>query len=127
MKKTIQVTRPGSFRAAFRGLVTVFRSESNFRIHLSVFVIVIAAAILLHIPAEKWLILILVSGLVFVSECFNSAIEYLADRITGEHDEMIRRAKDVAAAGVLISAFVAAVAGLIIFIPEIPGLLDSLK
>lgn len=127
MKKSGQVVRPGSFRAAFRGIGTVIRAEYNFRIHLVVFIMVAALGISLQISAEKWLIVLLVSGLVFVSECFNSAIEYLSDRITGEQDEMIRRAKDVAAAGVLISAFVAAASGLIIFIPELAGLIGSMK
>jgi len=56
---------------------------------------------------------------VLAAECFNSAVEYLSDRISNDYDEEIRKAKDLAAAGVLISAIAAVVAGLIIFIPAI--------
>jgi diacylglycerol kinase len=58
-----------------------------------------------------------------VSECFNSAIEYLSDQITVEENDNIRRAKDVAAAGVLISAVISVATGIIIFLPEIFSLI----
>ena len=53
--------------------------------------------------------ILFVSGLVFVSECFNTAVEYLSDQITDEENENIRKAKDVAAAGVLISAIISVI------------------
>ena len=81
------------------------------------------AGILFKISAADWLAIVLVSGLVFASECFNTAIECLSDMITGELNENIRRAKDVAAAGVLIAAAVSVITGIIIFIPEIIKLL----
>jgi diacylglycerol kinase (ATP) len=93
--------------------------EHNARIHLFILVIVVIAGIIFRISGTDWLAIIIVSGLVFASECFNTAVEYLSDLITDEENELIRKAKDVAAAGVLISATAAVTAGLIIFIPEI--------
>ncbi len=108
-----------SFRYAFRGLLTLFRSEHNARIHLVILIIVILAGILLRISAIDWIAILFVSGLVFISECFNTAIENLSDLITDKPDENIRRAKDVSAAAVLLSALISVAVGLMIFIPAI--------
>jgi diacylglycerol kinase len=113
------VERLRSFRAAFHGIATLLRYEHNARIHLFVLLIVIVAGILFHISMTEWLAILFVSGLVFASECFNTAVEYLSDLITDRQNENIRRAKDVAAAGVLISAGISVATGLIIFVPEI--------
>jgi len=113
-----------SFRPAFHGIGTLLKYEHNTRIHLFILILVIVAGILLQISATDWLAILFVSGLVFASECFNTAVEYLSDMITDERNENIRRAKDVAAAGVLISSAVSAMTGLIIFIPEILELLE---
>jgi diacylglycerol kinase len=113
------VERLKSFRDAFRGIVTLLRFEHNARIHLVILLIVIMAGILLRISMSDWTALMFVSGLVFISECFNTAIENLSDLITERQNENIRRAKDVAAAGVLLSAIISVTVGLIIFIPAI--------
>jgi diacylglycerol kinase len=104
---------------AFRGLASILRYEHNARIHTVILFIVIAAGILLGISLSDWMAILFVSGLVFISECFNTAIENLADLITDRQNEYIRRAKDVAAAAVLLSAIISVAAGLIIFIPAV--------
>lgn len=57
--------------------------------------------------------------MVISAEAVNSAIEFLADRISVEHHPLLKNAKDVAAAAVLIFAIAAAAVGAIIFIPKI--------
>ena len=119
-KKDFRLTsRLNSFKPAFHGIVTLVRYEHNARIHLAVLIPVIIAGIFLRISTTDWLAILFVSGLVLASECFNTAIEYLSDLITDEQNENIRRAKDVAAAGVLIASAVSVITGFIIFIPEI--------
>jgi diacylglycerol kinase (ATP) len=119
-KKSFSVNaRLKSFRDAINGFGTLLMYEHNARIHLAVLVIVIIAGILLRISRADWLAIMFVSGLVIISECFNTAVEYLSDLITDEQNENIRKAKDVAAAGVLISAAISVITGLIIFIPEL--------
>ena len=108
-----------SFKHAFNGLITLLKVEHNARIHLFILVIVIIAGIFLRISATDWIAILLVSGLVFVSECFNTAVEYMSDLITKEQNENIKKAKDIAAAGVLISAIISVVIGLLVFLPEI--------
>ena len=108
-----------SFRDAFRGMATLLRFEHNARIHLVILLIVILAGFLLRISVGDWMAILCVSGLVLVAECFNTAIENLSDLITDKPNEYIRRAKDTAAAGVLISAVISVAAGLLIFIPAV--------
>ena len=54
--------------------------------------------------------------------CFaavNSSIEALADLVSPEYNEAIKRTKDLAAGAVLLMAIAAAIVGFIIFIPKI--------
>ena len=108
-----------SFGDALRGIASLLRYEHNARIHLAILLTVIVAGILLGISLNDWMAILLASGLVFISECFNTAIENLADLITESHNEYIRRAKDVAAAGVMLSAIISVAVGLIIFVPAV--------
>ena len=108
-----------SISDAFRGISSLLRYEHNARIHLVILIIVVIAGIILGISLNDWMVIMLVSGLVFISECFNTAIENLADLITDRQNEYIGRAKDVAAAAVLLSAIISVAAGLIIFIPAV--------
>lgn len=111
-----------SFRYGFNGIRTLIRYEHNARIHLFILLIVILAGVLFRISRSDWMAILFVTGLVFASECFNTAIEYISDQITDEKEDNIRKAKDVAAAGVLISAIISVVTGLIIFLPELINL-----
>jgi diacylglycerol kinase (ATP) len=115
----------GSFRNAFSGIKVLVRSENNARIHIIILIVVIIAGIVLKISPAHWIAIILVSGLVIASECLNTAVEYLADAITPEYNSVIKKAKDLAAAGVLISAVVSVITGLIIFIPAIFRFFDA--
>jgi len=112
-----------SFKNAFSGIAVLIKNEYNARIHLTVLIIAIIAGVLLKISSAEWLAVVFAAGLVFASECFNTALEYIADKVSSDYSNKIRKAKDVAAAGVLISAIVSVAVGLIIFIPRIIGLI----
>lgn len=114
----------GSFRNAFSGIATLLKLERNAKIHLVILVLVIAAGILLKISPANWIAVALSAGLVLAAESFNTAIEVLCDAVEPEFDPGIKRAKDLAAAGVLIAAITSAVTGLIIFIPALLRLLS---
>jgi diacylglycerol kinase (ATP) len=123
-KKFSLSERLGSFRYAFKGILDLVRFEHNFRIHLIILTAVILAGIFFRISVTEWLVILVVSALVLVSEGFNSAIEFMSDTITDGMDYKIRSAKDIAAAAVLISVLTAVIAGFVIFIPELMKLLD---
>ncbi|MFV0469819.1 MAG: diacylglycerol kinase family protein [Dysgonomonas sp.] len=120
IKKRLQ-----SFVYAFAGLKTLFKEEHNARIHVVVAVVVIVLGLLFHISAMEWLAVLLCIALVFSLELINSAIENLADYTSPDKNDFIRRAKDMAAAAVLVSAMVSVVVGIIIFLPRIIGLINT--
>jgi len=115
-------SRSGSFRFAFNGLVSLFKNEHNSWIHLLAAVIVLTAGIILKIDLSEWCMLIIVIGLVFLSELFNTSLEALGDAIDSEWNEKIKKAKDLAAGAVLISAIISVIVGGIIFIPRLISL-----
>jgi diacylglycerol kinase len=104
---------------ALNGLRSVLKHEHNSRIHIVAAIAAISLGFFLKITLSEWLFLIVVIGLVFITELTNSALESLADRIDPEKNELIRKAKDYSAAAVLVSALVAVAAGCLIFIPRI--------
>ncbi len=93
------------------------------RIHGIVFVLVLAAGFFFKISSADWLVILLASGLVFSMEVLNTAAEFFLDKYYPDYSEDVGKVKDMTAAAVLVAALFAAVAGLIIFIPEIIALL----
>ncbi len=117
-------TRFGSFKFAFHGLWLLVQNEHNSRIHFLAAIVAIAMGIILKINPYEWSLLIIVIGIVFLTELLNSSLETLADFVNPEWNEKIRNVKDYAAAAVLISAITSVVVGALIFIPKI---LDLIK
>lgn len=112
-----------SFRYAFAGLILVIKSEQNMRIHCLGTVVAVCLGLFFRISSLEWIAVILSIGLVISAEIFNTAIEILADRVTMLDDELIRRAKDAGAAGVMVMAFATLVVGAIVFLPKFLTLL----
>lgn len=111
--------RINSFKYAITGIGTFFRSQTHPKIHLLAAIIVTSAGFYYKVSASEWLVLIVIMTIVIVAEAFNSAIEMLCDKITSEHDPIIKNVKDISAGAVLISAIASVIIGLIIFLPAI--------
>ena len=110
--------RGKSFACALRGIAVLLRTQMNARIHLLATVLVVAAGFVFRISRGEWVPLAFAIGIVWIAEAVNTAIEALADRITRENDDAIRRTKDVAAGAVLLAAITAAIIGLLILGPH---------
>lgn len=106
-----------AFVYAGQGLKHAFRSQPNFRFELAACVCVIAAGFFFGIEPWEWAVCVLCMALVLGAELINTGIEALTDRVSPEHHPLAGKAKDAAAAAVLLSAVCAAIAGLIIFVP----------
>jgi len=106
--------RARSFRNAFRGVALLLRSEPNAWIHLTAALAACALGVLLEIPREGWLWLVAAIAGVFAAEAFNSALESLADATHPAPHPLVGRAKDLAAAAVLIAAAGAAAIGFLV-------------
>ena len=116
-KKFSIVKRAMSFTHAGRGVKIFIKTTHNSWIHITIFAIAIFLGFYFKITNIEWMILILTSGIVFVSEAFNTAIEIDIDLTSPQFHPYARDTKDVAAGAVLISAITALVVGLLIFLP----------
>jgi diacylglycerol kinase (ATP) len=108
-----------SFGYAFRGIGTLLATQPNARIHLVATVAAVALGLILHISSGEWLAIILSIALVWTAEGLNTALELLADRVAPEQHPLVGKAKDAAAAAVLLAAAGALAAGLIVFLPKL--------
>jgi diacylglycerol kinase len=108
-----------SFSYAFNGLKILLAEEPNARVHLLAAIIVVIAGVVLEISTSDWIAVVFAIGFVITAEIINSSIENIADFVSPEKHEKIKKIKDLAAAGVLISAVTALIIGVIIFLPKI--------
>jgi len=109
-----------SFGYACKGLRTLFSETPNALIQLIAAIAAVILGFVLHISKGEWLAVIIVIGLVLALEAINSALETLADYACNrEIHPLIRKVKDLAAAGVLIAALAALVVGIVVFLPKI--------
>ena len=127
MKKVLSIKRlRKSFGYAFKGIDDVIEHEPNMKIHVVVAILVVIMAFILKVSIIEWIILVLLIGAVLAAETINTTIENLVDMYTKEYDENAKIVKDTAAGTLLILAITSAIIGLIIFIPKIIYLLESL-
>jgi len=104
-----------SFRHAGRGLAWALSSQANLRVHLVAAAVVLIAALVLRFSVIEFVGLVLCFTVVVAAELFNTTLEVLIDYAWPEHHPMIGRAKDVAAAAVLVAAAGAAIVGVLLF------------
>lgn len=110
-----------SFRHAFEGIFTCIRHERNMKIHCCMAILVVFGGTVLRISLREWIECLILFGLVMSLEMVNTAVESVVDLVTDEYRPLAKKAKDVAAGAVLISAIMAAIIGCIIFVPKIIG------
>ena len=108
-----------SFKYAFTGMWSAYKSERNMKIHIAVAILVILFGIFLQISTYEWLACIVCFAMVIGAEMFNTAIETVVDIAMPKKDERAKKAKDVAAGAVLVFAIGSAIIGSIIFIPKL--------
>lgn len=114
MKKFLRSVTTG-----LAGIAHAIRSEANMRYHCAAAVAVVAAGLLLGLAAWEWAAVLLCVGVVLSSECMNTALERLADRVTLERDPLVKQAKDCASGAVLLLATTSAVVGVVVFLPKL--------
>jgi len=90
------------------GIVYAFQEESAFRQELTLLIVLAPMAFFLPIsPLEKCgLIASLI--MVLVVELLNSSVEAAIDRISFEHHDLSKRAKDFGSAAVMLTLIIAA-------------------
>lgn len=108
-----------SFVYAFEGLIWFFRREHNARIHGFATVFVLLISFFFKITGLDLIAILFAIALVLIAEMFNTAIEKIMDHLSPAQHPAVKAIKDIAAAAVLIAAIVAAIVGLMIFIPKV--------
>ncbi len=83
--------------------------------HLLASVLVVVLGGVVGLDRWSWVAVVLAMGLVWMAEALNTAVEVLADVVTLEEHPGIRRAKDLAAGGVLLASVAAGVVGVVVF------------
>ena len=120
MEKYVKIrTVKQGFINAFAGLFWSLRSQINFKIHLVGLLFTVLVAFYLKINYYEWLIIITVITGVLTLELVNTSLEQTTDAITDIYNLKIKRAKDTAAAAVLIYAGYAVMIAIMIFGPKI--------
>ena len=112
-----------SFQYAFSGIADLFQTQVNARIHLLLSVIAIGLGFYFSLSLMEWIIIVFCIGLVLTAEAFNTALEYLTDLVSPSHHPLAGKVKDLAAAAVLITAIMAAIVGILVFLPKFLALL----
>lgn len=108
-----------SFGFALKGIKILIKTQVNARIHLFAVVCVTIAGWFFSISTTEWCLIIFAFAAVFAAEAFNTAIEFIVDLVSPDYHPLAGKAKDVAAAAVLLTAIGSAIIGMIIFIPKV--------
>ena len=85
------------------GLRAAFRYEDAFRQEVLLAVILVPTALFLPASGLGKAVMVAAVLLVLIVELLNTGVEAAIDRISYEHHELSRRAKDVGSAAVLLS------------------------
>jgi diacylglycerol kinase (ATP) len=118
-KESFLVNRLKSIKLAFKGAILLIKTEASIQIQFVIAALVTIAGFYFNISPTEWIIQILAIGLVMSLEGINTAIEKIADFIHPEHHHKIGFIKDISAGAVFFAAFVAVLAGIIIYYPKL--------
>ena len=116
-----------SFRHAFDGLAGAVRNERNMKIHVVMTVLVAVCSVIFGLTTAEKAAVFICCGVVMCAELFNTAIEIVVDICSPEYSEAAKKAKDTAAAAVLIISIVSAAVGLIVFVPYAGHIVDFIQ
>ena len=108
-----------SLKNALRGILYVFGSQKNFKIHTVFAIAAVILAAILKFTYIEWVVLVLIIGVVMSCEALNTAIERTVDLVSPDYDERAKQAKDSAAAAVLIAAVSSVIIGILLFVIKI--------
>ena len=92
---------------SWNGLIFAYQEESAFRQELVLLVILTPVALLLPISVLEKALMISALLMVLAIELLNSSVEAAIDRISFEHHDLSKRAKDFGSAAVMLALLIA--------------------
>jgi diacylglycerol kinase len=111
--------RAASFRYAFAGWAALLLNEPNTRIHAAFTAAALVLGVWLRLDPGSWALVLLVTGMVWMAELFNTAVEAAVDVASPEVHPVAKLGKDAAAGAVLAAAVTAVGVGLLVFGPPL--------
>ncbi|MGA1843341.1 MAG: diacylglycerol kinase family protein [bacterium] len=108
-----------SFSHAFNGIFVMLQSQHNAWIHALASILICTAGFSFGLNRSEWCWIVLAIISVWTAEALNTAFEFLADAASPEYHPLVKKAKDVAAGAVLITAIGAAVIGVLVIGPYV--------
>jgi diacylglycerol kinase (ATP) len=108
-----------SFANAFRGLKVLLATQANARVHAVLTIVTIAMGWWLGLSDLEWAAIIGATGLVWLAEGFNTAIEFFVDLVSPEINPRAGAIKDMAAGAVLAASVAALAIGVVILGPKL--------
>ncbi|WP_207426870.1 diacylglycerol kinase family protein [Pedobacter sp. SYSU D00535] len=107
------------FKYAFQGVRYAFATQINLKFHSFAGLAVILLGWGVGLSRFEWLWISAAMGLVLVAELFNTALEVLVDLVSPGFHPKAGIIKDLASAAVLLTAVLAFVIGLFVFLPHL--------
>lgn len=101
------------------GLVYAFMEESAFRQELTLFALLTPIALVIPVSLLEKALLVSSLVMVLVIELLNSSVEAAIDRISFEHHDLSKRAKDFGSAAVMLALFISILLWAAVCIPLI--------
>jgi diacylglycerol kinase (ATP) len=102
---------------SWRGLVFAFKEESAFRQELTLFIVLTPIAVVLPVSLFEKAVLICSLVLVMAIELLNSSVEAAIDRISFEHHDLSKRAKDFGSAAVMLALLISFILWVCVCLP----------
>jgi diacylglycerol kinase (ATP) len=88
---------------SFAGLADAWKHESAFRQEVLLAIVLVPSALFLPLERVEKALLIASVLLVLIVELLNSSVEAAIDRISFDHHNLSKRAKDIGSAAVLVA------------------------
>ncbi len=111
-----------SFGYAFEGVATIVRTQPNFWVHTVAAGVAMALGVVLGLSAAELALIVVAIALVLVAEAINTTVETVCDLVEPRRHPLVKRAKDISAAAVLIAATAAVAVALLLFAPRLMAL-----
>ena len=100
-----------SFRWATNGIRTVWHEEFNFRIEVTMGILVVIFGAWNHLMLLEWVIVLGCIGAVLAAEMLNTAIEDLCNKVEPNNDPLIGKIKDIMGGFVLVVVATSTIVG----------------
>ena len=115
-----------SFSFSISGLKYAYKYEQSMFVHVIATICVITANIIFKVQPIEWLITVLAIGMVLAAELINTAIEAIVDMVTLEFHPLAKIAKDCGSAATFVLAVMAAIIGVVVYLPHVLEILKGL-